>query len=507
VDDGRLELDDDGRVLDGRVLDGHELLEPRHAVDLADPAATEQLAASRADAWVSGSLLAWLGRHRRPVSAAVVSLAAVALGTAWWVSRPAPPAPAPPVSASDAVLDGSDLGGPRLDDTGDLAVAYTVRASVPGTSFEVVALTGPGLTPVDVRTGAGQVSGAVTHDADLRVEAHAVVRCDDPAIAGARASDYALQVLPTGASSGTPAVVVPFGDRTTRLDVAVRDLCLTSTLPREVSVVDAHVDPSPGSSVVSLRLVVRNNGTVPVSVATERRDDGTVEVDQSQTAVLKPGGSALLTTRMLVHDCTTQQHVGSVLDDPNPVVPNRSPDPLGLPGVTVRLTLGDQSGLASYPLPTTTTSLSKALGLATCSGRPTVAVDLESTEGTRAPDGSWYVDALLLIRTSGIGISVGREHFAGPAWGSGSTLVTGGPATPGSPWSIDPVQLDGGAGHLVVRFMGSTCASAGATAPDHLALRVIDSTRTSFPFEVALDAPRLQAAVDAACSAAFSPTS
>ena len=488
MDDGRLELDDDGQVLDATDV-----------VDLGDPSATSALAASRADAWVSGPLSGWVAGHRRGVAAGVSAALVVALGTAWWTSRPAPPPPPPPVTAIDAGLSGSDVGGARIDDAGDLAVAYAVRAGEPGTRFDVVAVAGPGLTGQAV-TVTGSGGGVVTADASARVDALATVRCDDPTIASARAADYGLLVRPVGAAPSQAPTLVRFDGSTTRLDVAVRDHCLATALPRQVSVVESHLDPSTGSSVVILKVVVRNSGQLPVTLSTQRRVDAGIEVDQSQTATVAPGGTALLQTRVLVRDCSTLPRVGSVLDDPNPVLPQGYADPFSLPGITVQLSLGGQTALASYPMPTTVPRLRAALDAAACSGRPTVTADLVSAAGARAPDGSWYVDGTVRVRTSGIGISIGREHFAGPAWGSGSTLVTGGPVTPGSPWSVAPVQLDGGAGNLVVRFTGNGCDVSGGAAPDHLALRVVDAARTAFPFEVPLDATMLQRAVVAACS-------
>jgi hypothetical protein len=488
VDDGRLELDDDGQVLDALGDDA--------VVDLGDPDATEAIAASRVDAWLSGTAAGWMSRHRRLATAGVSTLVVVALGSAWWVSRPAPPPPPPPVTATDAGVSSSDQGGARIDDAGDLAVAYSVRAGEPGTRFDVLSLAGPGLAGGTV-SATGASGSAVTADSLTRVEARAAVQCDDPSIATARPADYGLLVRPQG--TGQAPTLVPFGSSTTRLDVAVRDHCLASAVPRQVSVVEARLDPASGS-VMTLRLVVRNTGRVPVTIATQRRVDAGVEVDRSQTATLVGGGTAVLQTRLLVHDCTTTPRIGSVLDDPGPVPTQGYSDPFSQPGITVDLALGGQIVAVSYPLPTTIAAMGKALGAAACTGRPTVTADLVSASGGRAPDGSWYVDGTIRVQTSGIGVSVGREHFAGPAWGSGSTLVTGGPVTPNSPWSVTPVQLDGGAGHLVVRFTGSSCDVYGGAAPDHLALRVIDAARTAFPFDVPLDAFTLQRAVIAACS-------
>ena len=363
MDEGRLELDDDGQVLDAE-----------HVVDLGDPDATEALSASRADAWVSGTLAAWVARHRRPVAAGTAVALVGALGLAWWSSRPAPPPPPLPILVSDAGQGGSTSGGARIDELGDLAVDYAARASGAEPGYDVVGLVGPGIENSSVAvTGLG--GSVVTADAASRVETRGDVRCDDPAIATARPGDYGLVVRPAG-TTGPATTLVPFSGSTTRLDVAVRDHCLTSVLPRQMSVVDARLDPASGTSVVTMRLVVRNTGNVPLTIATQRRTDAGVEVDQSQSATVVGGADALLQTRLLVHDCTAAPRVGSVLDDPSPVTAQGYADPFAAAGIAVQLTVGGQSTTVSYPLPITTAALSRALDSAACRNRPAVRADL-----------------------------------------------------------------------------------------------------------------------------------
>ena len=101
-DEGRLELDDAGGVVDGR---GAPL------VDLADPDATDLLAASRLESWVSGTAAPWVRARRRPVAAVVAVAVAVTLGGAWWASRPGPPPPPPVLTLTNAPAVGGDVHG------------------------------------------------------------------------------------------------------------------------------------------------------------------------------------------------------------------------------------------------------------------------------------------------------------------------------------------------------------------------------------------------------------
>lgn len=488
MEEGRLDLDDDGRV-----VGAHDGDHP--TVDLGDLAGAGHAAASRLDAWVSTTLAAWVQRHRRGLAGATAALVVLVVATTAWELRPAPPAPPAPVLAADAVLDGADLGGPRIDGTGHLAVAYLVRSSS-DTDYVVRALRGPGLDPLGVQLEPGPAD-RVTAAAPVRVAAEALVRCADPAIVTARPSDYALVVRAAGTDG--PDVVVPFTGSTTHLDVAVRDHCLLHDVPAGLTVVEARLDGTPGSTVVGASFVVRNDSGVPVTVATERRDDGDVQVDLSQPAQLAPGSSALLQSRLLVDDCGAGPLLRPVLDDPVPVLGPGYGDPAAAPGVTLRIGLGDESALASYPWPLTLDVAHDRLRAFACVRPPAVSAQLVSAVGERTAGAAWAVDAQVHVRTSGIGITLGAERFTGPAWGSGSTLVTGGPVAPGSPWSAEPAQLDGGEGVLTLHFSGPSCAAAAGSAPESLSVHVLDAAQVSYPFQLPVDATRLQRAVDLAC--------
>ena len=171
-DEDRLELDDDGHVVGSS-----------HVVDLMDPTATETLHGSRAEELVDRHVSPWLQRHRTPVIAGVVAALVVGLGAAWWSHRPPYVEPPLPIAIENAILDGRDLGGPRIRDDGLLLVAVAVRSTDARTTFDVLDLVGPGLATTGVT-----VDGPATPDRSARVQARAVVQCSTPALLGAKPS-------------------------------------------------------------------------------------------------------------------------------------------------------------------------------------------------------------------------------------------------------------------------------------------------------------------------------
>ncbi len=482
-DDDRLELDDDGHVVGSP-----------HVVDLLDPAATEHLHASRADALVHHHVAPWLARHRRPVVAAVVACLALGLGTAWWTHRPPYVEPPVPIAIENAILDGRDLGGPRIRDDGLLLVAFAVRSTDPSTTFDVLDLVGPGLATTGVTS-----DGPASPDRPARVQARAVIQCSTPGMVGARPDDYGLRVRRTG-PDGSSELTVPLGPDATPLDVALREHCVRAYAAPALSVVDARVVGQAGSSIASLALVVRNVSNLPVEVATPRRTGGAVDVDLSTDVVIAPQRSAIVSSRLQVQDCSpTRTSLSDPLAQlPNPVVTAGYSDPSALAGITLRVGLGTSTTLASYALGPSLDLLTGRLRTLACASAPTVTADVASATGRRGSDGSWSVTARIALRTSGIGVTVGRERFSGPPWGAGSQLVTDGPASRG--WEAQPAQLDGGAGSAIVTFAGTACDEAEAP-PTSLPLRVITADRVVHPFVATIDPALLRVAFSQACSA------
>jgi hypothetical protein len=238
---------------------------------------------------------------------------------------------------------------------------------------------------------------------------------------------------------------------------------------------------------------VHNVSAQPLTVSLERRDTGDVELDLSASVAVAPGSVALLATRLLVHDCSAPPALPALGGLPNP-----SGADSVTPGITLRVSLGGVDQVASYPLTeSAATNLGDRLASA-CSGRPTLATRVVDAQGSRAADGRWSVIATYALRSSGVGFTVGREHFVGPDIEQGSTLTTVEDTGPGTLWATVPTRLDGGAGRLDVEFAGHSCADVPMAAPPRMAVRVKTSDGRVYPFEVVVDDGRiLQAAYDA----------
>jgi hypothetical protein len=483
-DEGRLELDDSGGVVDGSGA----------LVDLADPHATDFLAHTPLDSWVEHTAAPWARRHRRPVAAVATTAVVLALGATWWSTRAAPPAPPPLLTLADAPVVGADLGGPRIASDGHLSVAYAARASAAAGRVLVVGLTGPGLRATGVERGADTVvSGELAF-----MQLGASVVCTDRALATATGSSYGLLVRTPGAAPGDDRLL-PMDATTTSLDIAIRNACLATELPATVSVVSADLTVLPGSSVVDLAIRVRNDAEVPLRVTTQRTSSTGIETDLSPTITIAAHSGGTVPTRLLVHDCAATPRPIALTELPGPVFGPGNAVPQAMSGVTVRLGLGSEWTLVSYALPWTVGQLANRLSAA-CAGAPTVSARLVDLAGSRSIDGSWLVTGTYDVRTSGVGVTLGREHFTGPPTGEGAALATSDPLVPGLGWVLAPTQLDGGAGRIPVTFSGISCDDRDRGIPTSMAVRVTTADRFVHPFELPLDSARLRAAVDAACA-------
>ncbi|MFN8168316.1 MAG: hypothetical protein U0S36_06000 [Candidatus Nanopelagicales bacterium] len=467
-DEGRLELDEDGRLVEGdRVVD---------LADLEDPEAVEDVAPSRVRPWVDEHVAPWARQHRRALVVTGTVAALVVGGLTWVATRPPYVAPTVALALDNAILDGNDLGGPEIDAAGVLSVAYTARAATPGDRVEIRGITGPGL----VDPTGDPVT--VTSDELGRVVLGARIECRDPSIAFAGPTSYGLSVRRTAADGDVLETVTPLGPPTTELDLAVASHCLAERAASDIVVEPGEVQGRPGVPTASVSFVVRNTGPMPLTVATQRRATTGIELDLSPTVRVDPGQSVAVTTQALVHDCRATPALPPASTLPNPLewaVPDA-------PAVTLQVGLGRATALASYPADDR--RLGRDLAAEVCSGAPRVSAVLESAEGARTKDGGWQVQATYRMRTDGVRVRVGREHFAGPAVGAGSFLTTPTGPAQGDALVFAPTFLDGGAGRLIVTVSGATCESVaaaqeGATIP----LGITMPDRTVYSFEMPAD--------------------
>ncbi|MBI1378811.1 MAG: hypothetical protein GC157_15230 [Frankiales bacterium] len=519
MDEGRLELDDDGRVVEPpgtsaspgsasprATPPGPRPLDPVGAtptatavvpVDLDDADATEQLDTTPLDGWVRRSAAPWVGRHRRLVSAVAAVAVAAGLAGGWAASRPSPPPPAPLLALADAPVVGADLGGPSIDADGRLSVAYWATPGPDAGGLLVYGIEGPGLRDGVLRSA----TAPLTPGRPQFLQLDAATDCDDPALATATPASYALVLhRPPSAATAGSTQSFPFDAGTTDLRSAVRDHCLVTSLPRSLSVQTVALTGHPGSSVVDVSLLVRNDSGVPATVATERTPSSGVEVDLSPTVLVAQHGVADLRTRVLVHDCASPAVLPALGSLPNPVTPTRYADAAAPAGLTLRIGIGDRTALTSLALPEAARDLAARLRDAGCQRPARIAATVTDVRA-RAAGGGWDLTATLRVRTTGIGVTVGREHFTGPPDGQGSVLTTPAVADQDASWRLEPTRLDYGAGHVGLHWSGASCDTVTQDAPATVAVRVSMADGSAVPYEVPVDGPALVSAVQAACRA------
>ncbi len=476
---GRLELDESGRVVGSHG----------DPVDLGPVVAP----VPRPPGPAARVVVPVLRRHRR----GLVVAGAGALGAAVLVTsvlgRAPEPEPVVALDLSNAILAGNSIGGPEVGPDGRLSVAFAAQAP-PGTRIAVTGLVGPGL-------GASTVDAPVVDDSGLaRVSAAAPLDCTDPALVTAQPRDYGLTVRATASSGRSAEGLVPLtrtlpgGRDVTRLNLAVADWCLARA---SVEVLSVSATPVPGLPLADLAVQVRNTGSQPLAVATQRASGAVLDIDLSADVVVAPGGEAVLATRTALRDCTAVPSLDPLSDLPNPRGDG--------PGLTLRLSSAGSYTLRSVPVPGAE-ALGRRLGNGLCSGAPRTSAALVDVRRVATTPGSWRLRATLSVRTDGVGVRVGRERFVGPAAGAGSFLGVEADARPASAWDARPARLDGGAGIVAVDLPGGRCADLPVLSPGVLALRVVTADGGIHPVEVPLDDERLIRAAYAACAAPVSGT-
>ena len=319
TDDGRLELDDSGAVIDpaGAPNSSDEIvdLQAPDSADLQEPATLQLWARTQAAPWVS---------------AVAVS---VLVAGGWWSSRPEPLRPIPRPSLTNAPVVGADLGGPRLGPDGHLSVAYNVAADPELAGVTVLGLVGPGLAPLGVEGG----SAALGANAPTFVQVGAQVSCDDVGIPDATASSYAIIMRRTGSGGQTVERSVPFYDTTTSLYVT-----------------QAELSRVPGSASIDLVMHVHNASALPVTLAIWSASASTPGARSTtpSTEVAGPNDEVTLAARLLRRDCSAAHGLSPRDSLPNPVSPRRLSRQVSPAGITLRLKIGTSSAVASYGLPT-----------------------------------------------------------------------------------------------------------------------------------------------------------
>lgn len=295
-DDGRLELDVAGRVLDDDPLRPA----PEILADPLRPRGSGPLAS-----YVAGSRLA---RGRTGVTRTVVGVAAlVALAVTVSAVRGGPAVP-----ALDARVTGSALvtepGGAGT--AGVLVATYRVTPADSRTTVTVDGVVGPGIRASGPRGSAGR-------GGDGRVVA-ALPDCADPLSLDAPASGYALDTSRTGPDGRAVRERIPAPDGIVDWGSSVRRVCWAAA-GRDLVPVSLTAQVVADRTQVALEVGLRNGMGRDVEVrAVDVADVATL--DAADAGVVRAGATRTLRVRVPVTGCSAPVGTPGPLDVP-PGVP------------------------------------------------------------------------------------------------------------------------------------------------------------------------------------------
>lgn len=306
--ESRLELDDDGRVLDapGEPLDLVADPEPRYRV-------------------------------RLPRGTGAVALAALLSLGAWFALRPPPE---PPLAASVESVGLAPAA--TLDDP--LVALYRVDPAAARTSVDVLGLVGPGV----------RASTAYADPAGRGVRIVVVPDCD---AAPSGPSAYALDLAVTSDAGATASGRLPLAEGGMDWSAAIEDRCWRRATAAGLSLVSVSAEPDIGRGMVRVQALLRNGTGRDLSLsALDVADIASIET--APVAGLPASGQATVQARVSGR-CGT---AGSPPSLSWAVGPAGSPPQLTL---TTPLTSADQREIAqamgvlcSSPPPTTVSVVS-----------------------------------------------------------------------------------------------------------------------------------------------------
>jgi hypothetical protein len=387
------------------------------------------------------------------------------------------------VEASEGTLAGADAGGVSVSADGQaLSVAYRLRSSDPSRPYRILGLAGPGLRPDRSQPAVAPL--ATIGGEWQRVPFHARLSCHDASLAGASAASYGLVVQ--SASPLEALQTVPLGEGLPTLSTTVRRACLAQLIP--ALRVDYEVIRGQGGSPQSaLELVVQNRSTVPLSVATVRRDAGDVQVDLSPVVPIPAGEAEVVSTRLLVQDCARPPTFPALASAPAPVRLDPHRDDAG---IALSVALGDVSQVASYALDSPRAMLSREIAEGACTGTPAVRATVADAQLAPAGYGRWRADLALDLATDGTSIVVGTQQYEGPPWGGGSVVTTD-TVEPATGWVPTTARVDSASGRLRLVVMLPACRDPLTRTT--VGLLVTGRRGQTYPFQAPIDLSEVRA--------------
>jgi hypothetical protein len=288
TDDGRLELDELGSVIDRASALG-----PTAADDLLegndDPTWLERLE--------SRGVTPWFRRHRVTLAVGTATVVCLGLlGGAWARSQPPPFDPTIDATVADAMSDGMVTEIPGVVYDGFTAVAVHVEPRG-GEQVSVLGITGPG-----IRASRATPNTAATGESVENV--FLVPGCDDPRAYTATVDDYRLLVRRTDAygRTGDGTLVLPSAIAAQLVGVAAQT-CFQTQVSESVSVGAVVLAPDVAHHTISARITLHNGLTDDLLVQAVT-SASTVVTASGDLVTVPRGGSADQPVRMDLTDCT-----------------------------------------------------------------------------------------------------------------------------------------------------------------------------------------------------------
>jgi hypothetical protein len=292
ADDGRLELDDLGSVID-------------HASSLAPSATDDLLEGNDAPTWgerlEARGVTPWFRRHRVALAAGAVALVAVgALGSAWTRSQPPPVDPTIRATVADALSSGLATEIPGVVYDGFTAVAVRVEP-VAGESIAVLGITGPGIR--GSRAVPDPKAGDGVDDVFL------APGCDDPRSSTPTFDDYRLRVRRTDAygRATTGTLVLPSPISAQLADGAAQN-CFQTRVAEAVTVSTVDIRSDVARRTITAGVTIHNGFDQDLLVQGVSSSSNVLD-SFSDPADLTAGADTAQQVRLTLDDCTPQQVV------------------------------------------------------------------------------------------------------------------------------------------------------------------------------------------------------
>jgi len=464
-DDGRLDLDDLGSVIER----ASSIDEPADVVG-EEPRRTwgERLEASGVSPWVR--------RHRVALAAGTAAVVVVGVGATAWVRAQPPPWHDPVVQAVSATLD-SDFGTAlRSPGDGTAVAAYLVTTDDAGLTLTIDGVEGPGIraTTAGPPLTTGNPKGQVVR---------AAFGCDDGVLT-ATPGDYRLRITAVDAWGRSTTVFTGVPSDGNGWREAVMQNCWRQAVLTRVAVGGIEADVDEGAAAVRLRITLTSTlpGDVRATVDGYIADTGIVPTGAGTE--LPPGVPTTVDGRVDVWDCSAgTPGLPQVSFPVDAAVPNayRSAD-----GVGVQVFSQDRQAWDVIPAvftPSQAESVRRALAQV-CAGAPAVGVGSTQVVRTVIDDGAGNASLTLVLDVDlppGRLAQVGVQQDYAIASPDPSTQI----------WSIVP--RGGGRAEAVWTF------SCYATpVPPALDVRFIDGIRPT-PVRVPLDQETLAPWLSDAC--------